>query len=346
MRNIATQLRRDAVLAWRNGHVGVVLVILAVMWLLVLFLPERIEARRGELLLDLSEGGAFRSALAAAGLPLEGLAADRADFEARLAKDGSLVGLVVEGKAPELRVDILAGKSVPAANLALLEAGVDEMLRTAAGRGSAARRPLSLLEPEAKPVPLNLVGVPIFLVFEAGILGFLLVAVFVFQEKQEGTLRAYRAAPGGAAPYIAAKLGVFVLLSLLYGAGVLAAAAFKGARPDWPGSLSVLALASAFMTLFGLGFASFFRNLSHWFFPGLAVLLLNIVPFFSYGRPSFNPAWVKAIPSYDAVFLARDLVLNPAGAGDSAAAFLRLSAWTLAAAIFCFLAVSRKLLKE
>lgn len=341
-----TQFKRDAILAWRNGHVAVVVAIMVVMWLLILLLPASMEKRHGELVLDLSEGAVLRRAAEANGIGSAALAADRDEFERRMAADASLIGVVASGSAGELRVEISAGAQIPERNLALLRASVDELLRLARGSGSEGRFPLRQLGPEAEPAPLNLVGVPIFLIFEAGILGFLLVAVFVFQEKQEGTLKAYRAAPGGPLPYIAAKLGVFVGLSILYGAGVLAAAAVKGARPDWPAALGALALTSAFMTLFGLGFASFFRNLSHWFFPGLAVLLLNILPFFSYARPAFSPAWVKAIPSYDAVFLARDLILDPAGAAGAAGPFMRLAVWTAAAALFCYLAVSRKLLKE
>lgn len=344
--NALAQMKRDAILAWRNGHVAVVVAIMAVMWLLILLLPASTERRRGELVLDLSEGAVLRRAAEANGVSLAALAADRDEFERRMAADAGLIGVVASGAAETLRVEISAGPQVPERNLALLRASVDELLRLARGSGSQGRFPVRRLGPEAEPAPLNLVGVPIFLIFEAGILGFLLVAVFVFQEKQEGTLKAYRAAPGGPLPYIAAKLGVFVGLSMLYGAGVLAAAAVKGARPDWPAALGALALTSAFMTLFGLGFASFFRNLSHWFFPGLAVLLLNIVPFFSYARPAFSPAWVKAIPSYDAIFLARDLILDPAGAAGAAGQFMRLAAWTAAAALFCYLAVSRRLLKE
>lgn len=344
--NALAQMKRDAVLAWRNGHVAVVVAIMAVMWLLILLLPPAMEKRHGELVLDLSEGAILRRAAEANGMSLAALAADREDYERRLAADAGLIGVVASGAPGALRVEIAAGAQVPERNLALLRASIDELLRLARGAGSDGSFPVRRLGPVAEPAPLNLVGVPIFLIFEAGILGFLLVAVFVFQEKQEGTLKAYRAAPGGPLPYILAKLGVFVGLSVLYGAGVLAAAAIEGARPDWPAALGALALTSAFMTLFGLGFASFFRNLSHWFFPGLAALLLNVVPFFSYARPAFSPAWVKAIPSYDAVFLARDLILNPAGSAGAAGAFLRLGAWTAAAALFCYFAVSRKLLKE
>lgn len=344
--NALAQLKRDAILAWRNGHVAVVVAIMAVMWLLIMLLPASMERRHGELVLDLSEGAVLRRAAEANGASLAALAADRDEFERRMAADAGLIGVVASGAAETLRVEISAGERIPERNLALLRASVDELLRLARGSGSDGRFAVRRLGPEAEPAPLNLVGVPIFLIFEAGILGFLLVAVFVFQEKQEGTLKAYRAAPGGPLPYIAAKLGVFVSLSILYGAGVLAAAAVKGARPDWLAALSALALTSAFMTLFGLGFASFFRNLSHWFFPGLAVLLINIVPFFSYARPAFSPAWVKAIPSYDAVFLAKDLILDPARAAEAAGPFMRLAVWTAAAALFCYLAVSRRLLKE
>lgn len=344
--NALTQMKRDALLAWRNGHVAAVIAIMVIMWLLILFLPASMEKRHGELVLDLSEGAVLRRAAEENGVSLAALAVDRGDFERRMAADAGLIGVVASGADGELRVEISAGTQIPERNLALLRASIDELLRLARGSGSAGRFPVRLLGPEAEPAPLNLVGVPIFLIFEAGILGFLLVAVFVFQEKQEGTLKAYRTAPGGSMPYIVAKLGVFVGLSILYGAGVLAAAAVKGARPDWPATLGALALTSAFMTLFGLGFASFFRNLSHWFFPGLAVLLINIVPFFSYARPAFSPAWVKAIPSYDAIFLARDLILDPAGAAGAAGPFIRLAGWTAAAAPFCYLAVSRKLLKE
>lgn len=344
--NALVQMKRDALLAWRNGHVAVVIAIMVIMWLLILFLPASMEKRHGELVLDLSEGAVLRRAAEENGISLAALAADREEYERRMAADASLIGVVASGAAGSLSVEISTGEQIPERNLALLRASMDELLRLARGSGSGGRFSVRRLGPEAEPTPLNLVGVPIFLIFEAGILGFLLVAVFVFQEKQEGTLKAYRAAPGGPLPYIAAKLGVFVGLSILYGAGVLAAAAVKGARPDWLAALSALALSSAFMTLFGLGFASFFRNLSHWFFPGLAVLLLNIVPFFSYARPAFSPAWVKAIPSYDAVFLARDLILDPAGAAGAAEPFMRLAVWTGAAALFCYLAVSRRLLKE
>ena len=67
------------------------------------------------------------------------------------------------------------------------------------------------------------------------------------------------------------------------------------------------------MTLFGLGFAAWFNNLSQWFFPGLGLLILNMLPFFSYVYPVFNPEWIRFIPSHGLVFSLKES-LFPAGA--------------------------------
>ncbi|MBP7263191.1 MAG: ABC transporter permease [Spirochaetia bacterium] len=346
MKNALNQALRDWILAWRNGHVAVVLAIMVLMWLLIFFLPTELELSNPVAILDASHGASVRRAAAETGMDGQMFAQDQADYDARMAADPNILGVSVRGTPDALSVTIEAGAHVPPASVAALRASMDAIIRLARGQTDGTEMEAVVLRPGSRRAPLSLTGVPVFLVFEAGILGFLLVAVFVFQEKQEGTLRAYRAAPGGGAPYVAAKLAVFVGLSLAYGGGVLAAAALKGARPDWFGALGTLALSSAFMTLLGLGFATFFRNLSGWFFPGLGILLLNMAPFFSYARPSFNPAWIKAIPSYDALFLIRDYVLNPGTGSDAAAPLLRILAWTALAAVFCALAVRLRLLKE
>jgi ABC-2 type transport system permease protein/fluoroquinolone transport system permease protein len=364
LRQFGTLFVRDSILAWRNGHVVVTLALMVLMILLVILLPAEIKATPGEVILDGTDGQLILAAARTAGLSMTAFTADRDDWDRRLADNTGMIGVLVQGGHAAVEVEISAGAHIPATNLALLRASIDGLVRMATLTGSvdesqpvrskqsgavdtagSGRFPVSYLEAEAAHIPLNLGGVPVFLIFEAGILGFLLVAVFVFQEKQEGTVRAYRAGPAGSLPYIAAKLAVFVLLSLLYGAGVLGGAVVMGARPDIPATLLVLVAYSAFMTLFGLGFASFFRNLSHWFFPGLAILLLNIIPAFAYARPAFNPDWVKVLPAYDAIFMMRDTLFNP-GVGLAMPALLRMAGWLVLSCVFCVMAVRFKLLKE
>ena len=44
----------------------------------------------------------------------------------------------------------------------------------------------------------------------------MLVAVMIFQEKQEDSIRAYRISPGTVAGYILSKTLVFIVLSIVY----------------------------------------------------------------------------------------------------------------------------------
>ena len=67
------------------------------------------------------------------------------------------------------------------------------------------------------------------LVFEVLILGFLFVAVGLFLELDEGSLRAYRLSPGGQVRWMAARYTLWVVASLAY------AGAFLVGSSVWPG---------------------------------------------------------------------------------------------------------------
>lgn len=119
-----------------------------------------------------------------------------------------------------------------------------------------------------------------------------------------------------------------------------------GFSADWSAVVALTVWASAFMTMFGLGFAAWFRNLSHWFFPGLAVLILNMIPFFAYVYPVFNPSWIRAIPSYGLIFALRE-ALFPTGDSELISRTLLTGlAWLAAAAGFGAYSVRARLLKE
>ncbi len=345
LRRFSSLFARDALLAWRNGQIAVTLAIMVIMILLVVLLPAQLRSAPPEVILDLMEGKPLYRAALASGAAMEAFAADEDEFLKRLELKGSAIGVVARDGPAGPAIELRAGASVPGSSLALLEASLDELLRVADGRPSAARFPVESLEPAPLPIALNLKGIPVFLIFEAGILGFLLVAVIVFQEKQEGTIRAYRASPGGTLAYLGSKTLVFVTLSLLYGAGVIAAGIVMGARPNLAGTLLALAGASAALTLGGLGFACYFQNLSGWFFPGLGLLIVNILPFFSYANPAFSPGWMSLIPSYPYLRLTEAYFFNP-GSPPSESLFWPALAWLAVLLAFAFASVKAKLLKE
>jgi hypothetical protein len=342
MRRLFALFGQDLLLAWRNGHVAVVIAIAVLMIAVVIFLPAQIDTGPGEYVLDTIPGAPVRGALADLGANIDGLPADRAEFESLLEANRDAVGVVIGGSLDRPLVEIIQRTAVPEESINLLTATLDLVLR-GLQTGTVPDVPVERLRPQAESIPMNLVGIPVFLAFEVGILGFLLVAVFVFSEKQEGTIRAYRVTPGGLWAYIGSKALVFTVLALLY--GVVVVAVGLGFAVNWPAILALVVWASLFMTVFGLGFAAWFRNLSHWFFPGLAVLVLNMLPFFAYIYPVFNPAWLRIVPSYALVFALREALFPTGDAALIRETLLVGLAWLAGATVFAAVSVRARLLK-
>jgi hypothetical protein len=347
MKRFFSMLVQDLVLAYRSGHVLITGLLLVLMVALLVFMPREINTHN-ELILDTTTDGALADLLTEMGMGEGVVYRDEAAFRADLERQPNKVGVVFTGSVDKPAFEIITTNAVAEANINLLKVSLDHGILQL--RGSA---PDSLavqyLRPLSGSTPLNLRLVPIIIVFEVVLLGFLIAAVMMFQEKQEGTMRAYRVTPSGAVNYILSKTALFILLSLAYGIPILALTYVlmpAGSTPNFGMTLLLLVLSSAFMTLFSLAVAVFYRSLSEWFFVGVAVLVINSLPMISYGMPSFAPTWLTYIPSYPTVFATRDLLFHGAGWSDVQPVVLYLAALTLVAFAAAYTTIRYRLLKE
>jgi hypothetical protein len=342
MKRLASLFAQDLLISWRTGVVLIILLLLMVMSALILFLPREIRVHN-ELILDTSPDAALASHLTSLGLGEGVVYTDESAFRADLERQPNKVGVVFSGGLDAPAFELITNSAIPEANLGLLEASLDlAMLEL---RGAASDQfPVEYLRPVSVPPAFNVRFVPIILIFEVALLGFLIAAVLMFQEKQEGTLRAYRVSPAGAWEYILSKNALFLALSFAYGLPILLLA--FGLNFDLLLMLLLIALSSLLMTTFSLAIAVFFNNLSEWFFAGVAILVLNSLPMISYGLPAFAPAWLTWIPSYPAVFATRDVLFNAATFGDILPTVLYLAALTALAFAAAYAAIRYKLLKE
>jgi ABC-2 type transport system permease protein/fluoroquinolone transport system permease protein len=220
---------------------------------------------------------------------------------------------------------------------------LDTVVRTLRGETPPSQFDVQLLRPAAEPVPLNLSILPVALVFEVVLLGFTFGAVMIFQEKQEGVNRAYRVSPGTTLDYIGAKNLLFIAMSLIYGTLLLLVA--FGLEADYGRILLLVVLTSSAMTLVGLAIAVFFNNISEWFFVGVGVLIINMLPVFSYSIPTFAPRWLTVIPSYPVLFGAREILFSTGRTGFMSPLVLQLVLFNVVAFVLCYVAVERKLMK-
>jgi ABC-2 type transport system permease protein/fluoroquinolone transport system permease protein len=342
MKRFVSLFTQDLLISYRSGIVLIVGLLLLVMSALILFLPREIKVHN-ELILDASPGTPLAAYLRSMGVDEGVVYTDEAAFRADLERQPNKVGVVFSGGLDVPAFEIITNSAIPEANLGLLEASLDRAMLELRGTVQDSI-PVEYLRPVSAPPAFNVRFVPVAIVFEVVLLGFMIVAVMMFQEKQEGTLRAYRVSPAGAWEYIFSKNALFVVLSFAYGLPLLFLA--FGLGFNLPLMLVLIALSSLFMTTLSLAIAVFFNNLSEWFFAGVAILVLNSLPMISYGLPAFAPTWLTWIPSYPSVFAIRAVLFNGATFGDTLPTILYLTALTALALAAAYVAIRYKLLKE
>ncbi len=152
------------------------------------------------------------------------------------------------------------------------------------------------LDAAARETPFHLRFTPVFICFEALMVGFILGGALMLAEKQDGTVRALRVSPFGAAKYVLAKTLLFSLIGTVYAS--LICLMTVGVSIQWGLFLLLSFFGTAIFTMIGLAYTSPFRDMSGWFFSMVVLLSVNMLPVISYSSPSFTPLWMRLIPSY------------------------------------------------
>lgn len=339
-RSLAMLFRQDLTIAMRNSLVWFMLFTVVLMFILVRFaLPEGWEPEQAMFWHDATNEQVLAAALKNMGRE-DYLLDSREAVEEAVKADKSAVGAVYTGSISSPQVTLITNGNLSPERVNIIQASLEQFQAGLTGTDRTVA--METLRPGAKPIPRNMAFLPIVVTFEVLITGFLLVAVLMFQEKQDGSIRAFRISPGTAGGYILSKTLVFTLLGLIYGSVLILAT--MGPRVNWPIVLGAMALGAAFYTLLGIAVAVFFSNLSEWFVPGLAVLVLNFLPIISYALPTFSPEFMTWIPSYHAVFGMGE-ILFPTGSSLTNMV-LYLGIGTAAAYALCHLLVTKKLMKE
>ncbi len=186
-------------------------------------------------------------------------------------------------------------------------------------------------------IPFNLRMAPIFICFEAIVIGFILGGALLLSEKEDGTARALRISPMGVDRYLLAKTLLFSVIGTLY--AWLIAVLCVGMHFSQISFLLLSFFGSALFSLIGLAFSSVFKDMGSWFFSMALVLSINMLPAISYTSASFSPAWMQAIPSYLIIFAYERILFGTAG--NNLPVVLSVTCWCIGSYL-----VSRSLLSK
>lgn len=157
-------------------------------------------------------------------------------------------------------------------------------------------------------IPFNELLIPLFLVFESSLIGLVLVAALLLDEKEQGTHLVYAITPGPIWQYLLSKIVFMLFLGLLSG-GLLTLFTL-GFKANLGLVLLIVGLGNVLGTLLGLLIAAFFDSLQKSMIWIVAICIPMGLPGISYFMPSFSPAWMKINPIYPMMFALKDLLFG------------------------------------
>ncbi|MDP3058810.1 MAG: ABC transporter permease [bacterium] len=148
---------------------------------------------------------------------------------------------------------------------------------------------------------------PIYLTINVAFMGLFIIAAYIFLDKEEGTIRAFAVAPVQVWQYLASKMLIMLIIGTL--SSVLVVVALVGTQVPFLLLLGLVASFNLFGTALGLLISSFFDSMAKAMGALYLAVIVLMLASVSYYMPSFNPIWIKWLPSYSMLFSFREILL-------------------------------------
>ena len=150
--------------------------------------------------------------------------------------------------------------------------------------------------------------VPVFLAFAGSLMGFFIVMAYIFYDKAEGVIRAFAVTPSSIWKYLITK--IFVILTTVAVSSSIIAIPVMGGQPNYLLFYLFLLVTTFAIASLGLLVASFFDNISKAFGVMYPIMIVLLIPAFSYYIPSFDPLWLRFFPTYPVLHGFKEILLN------------------------------------
>jgi len=149
--------------------------------------------------------------------------------------------------------------------------------------------------------------VPSILAFNGSLMGLFIVAAYVFIDKQEGILKAYAVTASSIWHYLFSKIGVILTTSII--STIIITVPIMGLQPNYPILILILLTSGFFVSTLGLLLASFYKDLTSSFGALYFIVILMMLPNIAYYIPSWEPFWIKIIPTHPLIQSFRESII-------------------------------------
>ena len=149
---------------------------------------------------------------------------------------------------------------------------------------------------DSKPLTDRQNMVPVFLTFNGSLMSLFIIAAYIFLDKSEGIIKAYAVTASSVWQYLMSKIGVITVTSIV--TALIMTLPIMGLQANYILLLIFLISSGFFAASLGLFITSFYEDITQSFGALYIVIMVMIMPNISYFTPSWDPNWIKVIPSY------------------------------------------------
>ncbi|WP_105616234.1 ABC transporter permease [Vallitalea okinawensis] len=153
-------------------------------------------------------------------------------------------------------------------------------------------------------IPFNHSMIPLFILFESTLVGFVMIATLIFSEKEERTELAFAITPGRIGELLVSKAVFIAVLGLV--SCCIITIPTVGLKGSFSFVLLLVFVGNIFGSSIGLLIASFFKDLSKSMVWIILLSLILSAPMISYFVPAYNPTWLKIIPTYPLMYALKE----------------------------------------
>jgi len=141
---------------------------------------------------------------------------------------------------------------------------------------------------------------PVFLAFNGSLMGLFIMAAYVFLDKKEGVIKAYAITPSPVWKYLFSKVLVLTVTSLV--TSIILVFPVMGFKINYLLLILLLIPTGFFASALGLLIAGYFDDMVKSFGVMYLLMISMMLPALSYFVASWDPLWLKFIPSYYIVY--------------------------------------------
>lgn len=154
---------------------------------------------------------------------------------------------------------------------------------------------------------------PIFITFAGSLMGFFIVMAYIFLDKDEGVIKAFTVTPSSINTYLLSKTAV-ILTTVLISTSIITIPVM-GSKANYPLLYLFLLVTTFAFSQLGLLIATFYDAFEKAFGMLYLVMIVLMVPAFSYLIPGFDPVFLRVFPTYPVLMGFKDILLNVSHTG-------------------------------